>query len=226
MNTSDVVRRFWASHLGVDATASGVVIRSVPDGDTLSVVRLGDTTLVIAPSDVAERLAELDDDALLDLDALCAIAGPRARPRGVAHLAYADGATIRRIEDERVVALEPADPRLAALEAACAEEEWLEAGMDETLLHRFGFDLDGHLVTCAGYQVWDATIAQLDVITHPAHRRHGYARRTASTAAAAAIDEGLIAQWRSRTSNTASTALGEQLGFVRLGTQATVRFDP
>src|SRR5581483_6492895 len=57
----------------------------------------------------------------------------------------------------------------------------------------------------------------------PVHRRQGRAHTAACAALADAVAAGLVAQWRSAVSNPASVALGERLGFVRLGKQMTVR---
>jgi predicted GNAT family acetyltransferase len=99
--------------------------------------------------------------------------------------------------------------------------------MDEPMTQRFAaIGDDSVLVACAGYRNWAEVIGQQCVLTHPAHRRRGLARAVAHASTAAAIRAGLVAQWRSDVSNTASKLLGEGLGYEVLGRQTTVQLPP
>jgi RimJ/RimL family protein N-acetyltransferase len=59
----------------------------------------------------------------------------------------------------------------------------------------------------------------------PAHRGHGYASALARRVVDAALDDGLVAQWRCRLGNKASERLAERIGFARVGQQTAVLVD-
>jgi RimJ/RimL family protein N-acetyltransferase len=203
--TVDTVRAYWA--------------KSRESDEILSAVTIGDERFVIGPHRLREFVLHAEH---IDVDALVGIGGYGSRPIGTAHLAYADASTLHREDPTSVTAIWESDARLRDLEAATPEAEWREASMDEPMDERFAIVVAGAFVTCAGYRDWDRVIGQQCVLTRPAQRRHGYAQRAAAVASGAAIDRGLVAQWRSSIGNTASEALGARLGFVVLGTQATV----
>jgi RimJ/RimL family protein N-acetyltransferase len=199
------VRAYWATERESD--------------EVLSVIELGGERFMIGPHRLHDFVMHADH---VDIDALIGIGGYGSRPIGTAKLAYADASTLQRADPNMVTAIWEDDPRLRDLEAATPEAEWREASMDEPMDERFAIVVNGTFVACAGYRDWDRVIGQQCVLAHPAHRRHGYAQRAAAVASGAAIDRGLVAQWRSSIGNTASEALGARLGFVVLGTQATV----
>jgi L-amino acid N-acyltransferase YncA len=62
------------------------------------------------------------------------------------------------------------------------------------------------------------------VLTHPAARARGYGRRAASSAVAAALEEGLRPQWQARP--VASRRLAAALGFTERGAQLSLRLRP
>src|SRR4051812_19841564 len=206
-STIEAVRHFWAGRFDID-DAEKAPVRAVRGGDAISVVRIGDATFAVAPESCAPQVSALAPEARVDVDRLESIAGDRARALGIAHLAYADNGALHRTDDCNIEPIDDEDTRLFGLAAACGAAEWLEASMDHPVVRRFGLFVDDDLVACAGYEDWDGTIAQLDVIVHPAQRGRGYARHVGAHAAAVAIDAGLVAQWRSSFGNAASTAVG------------------
>jgi RimJ/RimL family protein N-acetyltransferase len=80
----------------------------------------------------------------------------------------------------------------------------------------------GRPVAVAGYHCWHSTIAHLGVVAAALQRGRGYASSAATAAVCAAIDAGLVAQWRCRVGNPASLRLADRLGFTRVGMQSAV----
>jgi len=224
--TAERVRGYWAAHLGVDPHAP-FAVRGVPGGGVVSVVRLGATTWAIAPEELVDDLTRRTPDELLDVRQLARVVGERALPHGAAHLAYADAASLTGVAaGDVVVGLGPDDPRLRALEAVVAPDEWMESGIDAQLAGRHAVVENDVVLAVAGFKNWDDILGHVCVLTHPEHRGRGHARAVGQAASAAAIDRELVAQWRSEVSNVASAAIAERLGFERLGHQTTVYVTP
>ena len=194
------------------------------DAGAVVVVALLDAVVAVGPPSAVPVLTALDRSALLDLDtvlaALAGLAGLTAQPLGSAALSYADRATLD--VPERVAASGARDGEVAAVLEACTADEQDEsglAGMPALFVTRA---LDGAPAAAAGYEVWARRLGQLGALARPEHRGSGHARQAAAAAAAAALDAGLVPQWRSRAGNHRSARLADRLGFVRLGSQLAV----
>ncbi|MBE0009386.1 MULTISPECIES: GNAT family N-acetyltransferase [unclassified Arthrobacter] len=82
----------------------------------------------------------------------------------------------------------------------------------------FGTFTGGRLVAAASMYPWRGTrLADLGVITLPADRGHGHARRVVRAISSMALQLGYEPQYRCQLSNVASAALAESAGFVRFG---------
>lgn len=217
------LRAAWAEAVGVPITAfDGEGVTWVPREDLHSVVvvELGTAMAVAAPQRALTLLATQHRTTLRDATATAA-ALPGSLPVGSAHLLFTG--TRPAAASHPVV---PGDDRdLVKVRAAVTETEWAEAGVEPMERHwavRDGRDP----LAVAGYQRWHTTIAHIGVVAATGHRGHGYAAAAATGAVSAAIDAGLIAQWRSRVGNTASLRLADRLGFTRIGTQSAVALAP
>lgn len=99
-----------------------------------------------------------------------------------------------------------------------------EADLDEAFVELdhwlvFGTFVDGRIVAAASMYPWDGTrLADLGVITLPAYRGNGLARRTVRALSGAAVEAGYEPQYRCQLDNQASVALAGAAGFVRFGT--------
>lgn len=82
----------------------------------------------------------------------------------------------------------------------------------------FGTFSDGRLVAAASMYPWRGTrLADLGVITLPAYRGNGHARRAVRAISSMALRLGYEPQYRCQLDNVASAALAESAGFVRFG---------
>ncbi|WP_347754968.1 GNAT family N-acetyltransferase [Agrococcus sp. ProA11] len=213
------LRAAWAEALGTTMSAfegSSITRVERDDLDAVVVVAIGDATVVAGPPRVKAALASLSVLALRDAAAIAA-ALPGSRAIGTGHLLF----TGTRPGHPPLPVDEASSMDVASVGASLVETAWAEAGV-QAMEHRWALHDEGIPVAVAGYQRWHGTVAHLGVASVPAQRRRGFAFSVASAAVCAAIDAGLVAQWRTRIGNEASLRLADRLGFTRLGTQAAV----
>jgi hypothetical protein len=216
------VKQTWAPRLTVPVmTFDSSDDRLVPrDGATaVVVVELFGARVVVGPPHVMgalEGLETWDEPGLLSR---LARFGPR--PIGTAWLSYCQEPPL--LND---VAIEPAASATAGvLRNRCPPDEWDESGLDAMPDRCVAFTPGGEPAAIAGYERWDPGLAHLGVATDPDVRGRGCATTAAGAAVAAALAEGLIAQWRCRVGNAASERLADVLGFTRVGRQTAVSVD-
>lgn len=213
------LRAAWADAVGVPASAfDGTGVTWVPreDLDSVIVVELGTAMAVAAPTRALALLETQHRATLRDASATAALL-PGSLAIGSAHLLFTGN---RPAAPSHAVV--PGDDRdLVKVRAAVAEDEWAEAGVEP--MERHWAVRDGREPRAvAGYQRWHTTIAHIGVVVASGHRGRGYASAAATGAVSAAIDAGLIAQWRCRVGNAASLRLAHRLGFTRIGAQSAV----
>lgn len=213
------LRAAWADAVGVPVTAfdgEGVTWVEREDLDSVIVVELGTAMAVAAPRR-ALALLETQHRVTLRSAEATAAALPGSHVIGSAHLLFTG--TRPAAASHPVV---PGDDRdLVKVRAAVADDEWAEAGVEPMERHWAVRD-GGEPLAVAGYQRWHSTIAHVGVVVATPHRGRGYASAAATGAVCAAIDAGLIAQWRCRIGNAASLGLAHRLGFTRVGAQSAV----
>ncbi len=231
------VRAEWARRLaappGVFAGAgSHVVARE--DSTAVVAVELFGTCVVTCPPAAAARLEGLHPAALTDVDALVRRLHPlRLRPIGTAALSYRDTGLAARATG--TAAPSPAGDLAAAgdlevagdvavdqLRRSLPADEWDESGLAAMPLRWAAFTSSGEVAALAGYERWGEDVAQVGVAAAPAHRGLGHASAVARRVVTAALDEGLVVQWRCRLGNEASERLCAAMGFVRVGRQTAV----
>jgi len=193
---------------------------SVPP-DRVSVVVIGAERFTRAP----ERLrGRIDVEIPGDLSALIEILDDDVEHVvGAARLAYTDETTFRPVATGGVTDVGDDDARLAELTAAADRSEWSEASADEACEVRYGLVDDDSLLAVATLQNWNDVLGHVGVFTAEHARRRGLASRVGTAAVSRALALGLVPQWRSRIGNDASARVADQLGFVALGRQMTVR---
>lgn len=107
----------------------------------------------------------------------------------------------------------------AEFTSAAPPDELAEAFIELDHWLVFGTVVDGRIVAAASLYPWNGThLADLGVLTLPAYRGSGLARRTVRAASAAALAVGYEPQYRCQLENTASVALAASAGFERFGT--------
>jgi RimJ/RimL family protein N-acetyltransferase len=233
--TLAALTRYWASFFGCPPGALDVPgARVLPHAELAAYQGIytflrGGAALVSVPPDEVDRwqalLDGLDAIKITDSDMIGRRVGDRAaRLIGPAALAYADDATLRPLPVAGTRLLSAADELAhAALQAACAAEEWEHGGSELGLLPLAGRFVRGELVALAGYELWGEQIAHIAVVTHPAYRGRGYGSEAVSLLAETLVARGMIAQYRTLCANTPSIRLGATLGFVPYAETLAIR---
>lgn len=224
--TAAIIRLAWTGILDLDddlLEADGDRRLSVvrPETGSVSFVQLLGQGIVIGPDWAVERVSTVEDAVLASVSGLLRLAAdhhPQALGESV--LAYFDdycewpGLTDAAVTD---------DPQAVVdLEKSCPPDDVAEVGLAE-LDSQFALinELD-EPVAGAGFDIWGGILAHLGVLTAPSLRGLGHGTLIAALASNAAMDEGLIPQWRSRVDNHPSRRLAKRLGFTEVGTQTTV----
>lgn len=223
--TINQVKVGWAERLQLPASTFNLSdISLVPkDGSKdLVVVQVQNSTVAVCPPALIPFLSPLSQIDLLDLEALLQILIDfQPNPIGIATIAYSDAATFCDSSISDNVRVARAD-EVVELLSSCTQGEQEESGI-ATMPHLFGAQSDdGKTRAIAGYEVWDSKIAQMGILTMPGHRGKGFGFSAALAAAQAALETGLIPQWRCRIGNESSYRLSQQLGFRELGRQLAI----
>ena len=187
--------------------------------------------VVSAPPALAPRLVSraqaFTPAAVSDPQALAELLKPAEITSviGPAMLSYADRTSLAPLETRTTRLLTDRDrPAFEALRAACPPDEWDPKSFDLDARPTFGsFDAGGQLVAVADYEIWDGTLAHLSVVSHPGARRRGHGVRVVAAAARAALDAGLVLQYRALHWNQPSLAIASKLGFQRYGWTVAAR---
>ena len=236
--TLETAGGYWADFLGVArAELRPAAPRAVPHGPGLADYRGmyaqsfgGSPPLVSLPAKLLERFGaeavRAAADGLVDDDRWRAVFGGRMSAIiGPAAILYADAGTLRAPSsgvDPRP--LTDADrPAIDGLRRSVTETEWAHGGGDHGDSPVFGAFADGTLGAHAGYAAWGGRIAHLSIVTHPAYRGRGLGAAAVALAARAALDAGLVAQYRTLESNTHSLKIARRLGFVPYAASLAVR---
>jgi GNAT superfamily N-acetyltransferase len=145
------------------------------------------------------------------------IVGPASISYGLEGLYLEDAARAR--------VLTAADaPALEQLRAACGNDEWEHGGSEHAAAGALFGTFDGaRLVAVASYQVWGNSIAHIAIATAPAWRGRGFGKAAVALAARRALEAGLVPQYRTLRSNTASMAIGRHLCFIEYGFSVAIR---
>ena len=101
------------------------------------------------------------------------------------------------------------DPLLAGLREACGEAEWAEGGFADPDGVLYGID-QGGLVAAGNLTLFRGYPADVGLLTHPAARGRGLAKKIAGDALPAA---GII-RYRALAANSPSLAIARSLGFA------------
>lgn len=217
------VRRCWAERLSVpvDVFATEGPDFFVRDTATaVVVVALGDACVVLGPPEAMRQLGDLERNALLDTDTLTSrLAALDPTPIGSASLSYLEASPAT----SPATLTTPADASMVAtLQSRVSSDEWDESGLATMPRRWVALTVDGDPAALAGFEPWGADLAHVGVVADPGQRGRGYAAAAVCAALRAAVDDGLVAQWRCRVGNTASERLATRLGFTLVGYQAAV----
>ena len=232
------VDEYWACELGCSVEALGRTGTEVVAHGRLGPYQglflfLRHAALIVSvPPDLLsayrQLAAALRPEEFWDIrDLASRLAGPRpiGRVVGPAFVGYLATPPEAPPASPGVRLLTPADAdAVDHLRSACGVTEWEHSGSitaEEPAAGRF---LGQELVALAGYMVWSNVIAHIGVITHPAHRGHGYGRAVVTRIKQHALDQQLVPQYRTLEANTASIAVGTAAGFERYAATVALRF--
>lgn len=236
-DTEQTIRQAWSELLDVEGLNGGDrILRLTPEATTVSFVRVLGQGVFSGPQWALQRATNLSDDELSLLPVLMRLASDHgARPLGAAELSYTDArvehADLPTTQDEAAV---------EALEDACSPADVDEVGLGGmpnrwVLLDRSDSavaesgdetEVDAPVpLAGSGYVVWAEKLAHMGVLTSPAARGRGYGVLAAAVGTNAALDAGLIPQWRARWDNEASKRVAQVLGYELVGSQTTVFID-
>lgn len=208
--TSAIAPPGWvgAIRLGAGSVAAGALI-TAPDEPQAALVRdiLGTTQ----PQQATDRPAW---GPLWPSDPACML--------GPAELAYLDAPDFAPGRGESVDAVALADVRdaIAALERDAGPDDANEVGITDATSPLFVIWRAATIAGVCAYRPWVGRLAHMMVLTHPDHRGHGLATRTAAGASRHALDAGLIPQWRARV--PASQAVARSIGYTAVGAQLSL----
>src|SRR5699024_5821255 len=234
---SPVVSNFWDRSLAGTVVAENESIRvtldsQVPPEQAVGILTTQDAVRVCLHPDVAAA-AGLDrpPQRLEPARVLARLQDAGIRLNGADHLHYYSQAVAEQVSAESdapgVRELTAADADLfAAFTAACAEDDLDEAYVELDHWLVVGALSQGALVAAASAYVWqDSALADVGVITHPEHRRQGYARAVVRAISRRLLLRGYQPQYRCFHTNTASAAVAVSAGMGRFGTWDTLPED-
>ncbi len=235
-HTQQRIHTYWATFLGCTPehfnTSQTLVVGHTGLGDYHGVwyfTRKRSLLISIPPSLEPRRkaLQHLTIEALDDLNTIIALLGSEAIERvvGPAVIRYADQYTFHPRGNVARLLVPDDDRAIEHLRAACAELDWEHGGGNADDV-RAGVFLDGQLVSLASYSVWGGALAHIAIITHPQYRGHNFGTAAVSALAVVALERGLVLQYRTLQSNTASQAIGRALGFLPWATTLALRLHP
>lgn len=225
-NTEAIIRLAWGQSLELEhgvlaAERDDRVYHPVADDTSLSVIMLGKQTIVTGPSWALAETEMINDDDLSRMSTLLTVTaahGPRAV--GEAVLAYTDD-YLSGPELESATVTDDAQA-VIDLEQACPPDDVTAVGLSAKAAPFVLIDEEDKPIAGAGFDIWGGIIAQLGVLTAHPVRGQGHGTLIAALATNAALDEGLIPQWRIQTDHPASAAMARTLGYRALGKQTTV----
>jgi hypothetical protein len=143
---------------------------------------------------------------------------------GPAFVGYADAGTfVGHIDDHEARLLgEEDDAAIEGLRSSCSALDWEHGGTTPDATVRVGAFKEGTLAALASYRLWGDRIAHISIVTHPLFRRGGLARIAVSGITRHALDNNLVAQYRTLASNTPSLAIASRLGFERYASSLVI----
>lgn len=226
------VDRYWADELGLASVAAElppVSCRAQSRFRGVQVFRIRDVVVIAAPpgrvDGVRDAIAGRAPDAVFTTEWLAGVFGSDAeRILGPAALHYADATTFRFVPGATARALSESDSgayRDFVTRVPPAEVE--ESGIPAEVHHVYGVFVGDALCGVAHLEEWRSVIAQIGVVTDPAHRRRGFAKEAVSALARDALARGLVLQWRALVSNEGSIALARAMGFEYYASTIFVR---
>lgn len=222
------VDRVWAAAFGLDVAdlhrSSAWVVTPAPSlaaYDGIYILWLGATTLVSAPSSHRVAAAELAVGRDVH-DVAREIGGTAIGPGRHSYLHRDDHVAPSSPSTSKVTVAD-----LESLRLAVTDDEWNEGGFGDDAEHVWAAHADdaSTIVAAGNLTEFDGMPADVGVVTHPAHRGRGLARRLTSDMTTWAMSEAgaEVVRYRALTTNHASLAVARRAGFVAYGENSAIR---
>jgi GNAT superfamily N-acetyltransferase len=226
--TLRVIANYWSADFGcpveslltrpVDILTHGGPLAGY--NGIFAIFRDGMATISFPHAAADDLRGQLPDPPFTPAQFANAYDGPGFRIIGPASLSYADEVASPNHPVRLLTAHDHG--ALQRLRGSCGSTEWENGGSDATATVLSGAFDGEELLSVAGYEIWERTIAHISVITHPRHRRQGYGRSVVAEVARAALSERLIPQYRTLESNVPSMSIAGSLGFIHYATTVAV----
>lgn len=236
-DTVDAVSACWSarlecareafSHDGVSAIPHGAAFATYNGVYALRATQTGGLVISV-PADeyayVLDAVASPSTDDLFEAGRLALLFDGRVeRIVGPASLAYVDEATFAPAVGAHVRMLGERDrTAVEAMRAACDPEEWEHGDIDFDRNSVCGAFEGAALASVASWEDRGG-LANVGVVTHPAHRGRGHARAAAGAIIERLLREGALPQWQTLVSNAPSLAVGRALGCIELYRSIAIR---
>lgn len=231
--TRDFVIAEWESSLGVDRVAlraGGVHVVSVDLGmnDAMSFL-LEDACIVVVPAPevgaAREILAGVDVATAFTAGMLRRLVGAEARVDGPSVHTYLDLHSFTSVGESAAIEVSGEDSGLLDFLEGNDLADWGESGFPrdprsaDSSTTRFWVlpDDDGATVAAGTLTEWRGLPADVGILTAPARRGRGHARRLVNAMMTAALPGIGVARYRALASNRASLAVARRLGFEECG---------
>jgi len=229
------VDKFWAADFGCPREmlrSEGTITVCHPnqysDWKGIFILRIDSAPIISLPRDLFSSLCtearQWSTTQVFDSTQLRSLVGSRVdKIIGPAFIGYTESGKFQPIESRSTTVLgNEHSGHVASLRAACDSIDWEHGGHELGENPAVGVFVEKELAALASYDVWSDRIAHIFILTHPRYRRHGYACAAVSRLVEIALERGLVPQYRTLESNTASMKIAARLGFTRYATTMTV----
>lgn len=229
-----IARLAWARTLGLsDDALAGSGTHEGGSATTIEFLRLGDVCTLVGPAYLTDRAAGSALDTYADPAMLLSLTEDRsARCVGpeILYFAtdYADvGAGPENGGPEDDDPLVSRDPHHAhAVARLCPPDDIADLHLDQQDTSFTILTNDESPTSTAGYREREGLVADVGILTAPAHRRYGLASAVGRFATDDALDSGLIPQFRVHRDNFAGRALARRLGYIEGGLRLSLNVQP
>ena len=237
ITSSDVdrVRVLWRSvtrapdgFLRPGWTLVGADDHQAPPPGWVGIVELLGSVVISVPQNLVDRLrGRLEERSAVedftDPRRSIDLFGPVNRVLGPALLFY--GQPVEGPAEHDVIGPLPVEDSLVVeLMARASHDEREESGLEETTSGVYlAMNSLGVPAAACGWRTWPHGVAHVSVLCAPVQRHCGFGRAAAQVALLAALDDGLLPQWRAAETNEASTALASTMGLQLLGRQLSLQ---
>jgi GNAT superfamily N-acetyltransferase len=229
------VDEFWAADVGCPCESlrsEGTITVCHPnqhsDWNGIFILRIDSAPIISLPRDLFSSLCiaarQWSTTQVFDSTQLRSLIGSCVdKIIGPAFIGYTESGMFRPIETSSTTLLRNEhSEHVVSLRAACDPMEWDHGGRQFGENPTIGVFVGTELIALAGYDIWGDRIAHLSIVTHPRYRRHGHGCAAVSRLTEIALERGLVPQYRTLDSNTASIKIAAKLGFTRYATTMTV----